>query len=181
MKRIVIIGNAGGGKSKLAHSLGDVLGLPVHHMDSLWETEDCERRSDQDINADILRIAEQPTWIIEGWMPFSGIPLALDRADTIVYIKHRLYIHIWWTLKREVKERVFGVSAYESHCGRGPFITKMMRVVFGIWKTYQPKMLKMVEPYRSKKSVIDIRSPHELRQFLEEAGRAANSPNQSNP
>jgi hypothetical protein len=170
MKRVVIIGNAGGGKSKLARALGHVLKLPVHHMDSLWETEDCERRSDQNINADISRIAVQPTWIIEGWMPFSGIPLALERADTIVYIKHRLYIHVLWTFKREVKERVFGASAYESRCGRGPFITKMMRVVFGIWKTYQPKMLKMIEPCRSKKTVIDMSSPHDLQQFLQETG-----------
>ena len=37
MNRIVIIGSAGTGKSTLAKDLGQILGLPVYHLDAfLW-------------------------------------------------------------------------------------------------------------------------------------------------
>jgi adenylate kinase family enzyme len=36
MKRIAIIGSGGSGKSTLARNLGDVLGLPVYHLDNLY-------------------------------------------------------------------------------------------------------------------------------------------------
>ncbi|WP_293906872.1 hypothetical protein [Phenylobacterium sp.] len=35
MRRILIIGNSGGGKSTLARKLGGKLGLPVVHLDVL--------------------------------------------------------------------------------------------------------------------------------------------------
>jgi adenylate kinase family enzyme len=41
MRRIVIIGPLGAGKSTLALELGRMLGIPVHHLDWLyWETND---------------------------------------------------------------------------------------------------------------------------------------------
>ncbi|MDL2203738.1 hypothetical protein QQF51_13830 [Brucella intermedia] len=36
MKRIMIIGGAGSGKSSLARALGDITGLPVVHIDTLY-------------------------------------------------------------------------------------------------------------------------------------------------
>jgi len=35
MKRVVIFGNAGGGKSMLARELADITGLPLHVLDKL--------------------------------------------------------------------------------------------------------------------------------------------------
>lgn len=36
MRRVLIIGNSGGGKSTLARRLGEKLGLPVIHLDVLF-------------------------------------------------------------------------------------------------------------------------------------------------
>lgn len=52
MRRIAVIGNAGGGKSTLSRLLGDALALPVHHVDSIqyrpgWErtpSQQCDQR-----------------------------------------------------------------------------------------------------------------------------------------
>ena len=40
MKRIIIIGPSGAGKSTLSSKLGDILNIPVYHLDNIWWNSD---------------------------------------------------------------------------------------------------------------------------------------------
>ena len=40
MKRIIVIGPNGSGKSELSRKLGDILELPLYHLDNIWWKED---------------------------------------------------------------------------------------------------------------------------------------------
>ncbi len=65
-QRIAIIGNAGGGKSRLARYLGDALELPVFSVDDVqfqpgWLSSPLEAVAD--IHSEWLR---EPRWVIDG-------------------------------------------------------------------------------------------------------------------
>jgi adenylate kinase family enzyme len=68
MKRTVIIGNSGSGKSYLARSLSDRFGYPVIHLDTLfWEPGGFNlKRPKEVVYAEIAGLVQGESWIVEG-------------------------------------------------------------------------------------------------------------------
>ena len=68
MKRIIIIGNSGSGKSYLARSLSDQFGYPLIHLDALfWEPGGFNlKRPEEIVYAEIARLVQGERWIVEG-------------------------------------------------------------------------------------------------------------------
>lgn len=66
MQRIVILGNAGSGKSTLARAIGERLGLPVVHLDTLfWEPNWVETDAEQ-FRTRVREAVASDTWVCEG-------------------------------------------------------------------------------------------------------------------
>ena len=85
MRRILVIGNSGGGKSTLARRLGEKLGLPVIHLDVLfWKPGWVESERD-DYLARVMAALAAPAWICDGQFTAS-FHLRMPLADTIVWI-----------------------------------------------------------------------------------------------
>lgn len=88
MKRILIIGNSGSGKSWLGRTLSQKMSIPLFQMDHIrWDQSGYEiRRSSSDINKDLDSIKKQNQWILEGifgkmaevCLPFSTLLIWLD-------------------------------------------------------------------------------------------------------
>ncbi|ROR18437.1 adenylate kinase family enzyme [Comamonas sp. BIGb0124] len=86
MQRIVILGNAGSGKSTLARALGQRLGLPVVHLDTLfWEPGWIEPEADR-FRARVRAAVASETWICEGNYARRTFDLRLPRADLIIWL-----------------------------------------------------------------------------------------------
>lgn len=85
MKRIIIIGSGGAGKSTLARALGERLGLPVVHLDAQfwqagWKERDREDWLEWQRNATL-----EPRWIMDG--NFGGtLEVRLAAADTVIFL-----------------------------------------------------------------------------------------------
>jgi adenylate kinase family enzyme len=98
MARVVIIGNASGGKSTLARKLASGRDLPLTEIDQLlWQPgwkltppEIYERR-----HAEIIK---QEAWVIEGLGSQGSIPERMARATEIILIDLPLWVHFWLLL-----------------------------------------------------------------------------------
>ncbi len=98
-QRIAIIGVPGSGKSTLALQIGQLLNLPVHHLDKAVFTKNGKKRSFQE-RLEIQRaIINQDQWITEG-CSIKTLPLQFSRADIVIYLKFTRLLCIWRTLKR---------------------------------------------------------------------------------
>ena len=87
MKRVVIIGNNGSGKSFLAQRMSAPTGAPVIDLDRLVEEsgEDGGTRSDEAVRTEIEAIKQSEVWIVEG---VSGelARLFFDRTDYLIWL-----------------------------------------------------------------------------------------------
>jgi adenylate kinase family enzyme len=86
-QRIVIIGNAGSGKSHLAKQLGSIRGLPVLDLDELfWMPGGFdEKRPPEIVCAHADERKKKESWIVEG--VYGEIALHfLDRAELLIWL-----------------------------------------------------------------------------------------------
>ena len=85
MKRILIFGNSGAGKTTLALKLGETLGMPVFHLDQLWWLSGWEHDSRENFDRKLAEILKRECWIIDGEYTRT-LPERLKFADTAIYL-----------------------------------------------------------------------------------------------
>lgn len=101
VRRICVVGNVGGGKTRLARRLADKLGLPLTHVDSIQFLPGLKMRPYKE-SIDILReIQKQESWIIDGYGPLDILVERFELAERIVFIDFPMWRHRWWFLKRQ--------------------------------------------------------------------------------
>lgn len=99
MKKIVIIGPPGAGKTTLARNLGPLLKTKVFHLDRFfWEPG--WRGKPKEVRMEIMRdLIQEKRWIIEGTYLNSSEP-RLNAADTIIFLDMHPIICLWRVIQR---------------------------------------------------------------------------------
>ncbi len=104
MKRIMVIGCCGAGKTTLSRNLGKILSLGVTHLDQhYWKAEWTETPAD--IWAEqVKNLAAHDSWILDG--NYSGtMDIRLQRADTVIFLDYATPVCLWRIMKRVWKYR----------------------------------------------------------------------------
>ena len=99
MKRVIIIGCGGAGKSTLAQKLGQKTGLPVVHLDKLFWKPGWVERTPEEFDPIILREIEKEEWIMDGNFNRT-LPERLRRCDTVIYMDFSRFACLLGVLKR---------------------------------------------------------------------------------
>ena len=66
MKKVLILGCPGAGKSTFARKLRDKTGLPLYYLDMIWHKPDRTTITKQEFDAKLSEIIKQEEWIIDG-------------------------------------------------------------------------------------------------------------------
>jgi adenylate kinase family enzyme len=161
-RRIIIIGDAGRGKSTLAKALSEKTGIPCHSTDDyFYEIKFTKPRDRQESIEEISKNYEKEEWIVEGTTRHLLEP-GLAAADLIVYLKYDSIFYQWLVLFRRYMAR-----KEESLKG----VLQLMKHVF--YKRYglgykKGKMthMELIAPYRDK--VIELSSFKHINDFIKE-------------
>ena len=85
MKRVIIIGCGGAGKSTLARKLGDLTGIPVIHLDKLFWKPGWVERTPEEFDPIIQAEIEKDGWIMDGNFNRT-MPQRVRHCDTVIYL-----------------------------------------------------------------------------------------------
>ena len=165
MKRVMIIGQPGTGKSTLARSLGERIGLPVVHIDLIhWKSGWVERDRDEKTKL-CLEVHARDEWIFEGGHSTTW-PDRLDRCDTLIWLDFPVWLRTWRVLKRTIRD--YGKSRVDlpDNCPE-QFDFEFYRFIWRTNKHSRQNIQSLFEKAPSDKSKFKLSSSSEVRKFLD--------------
>jgi adenylate kinase family enzyme len=102
VKKVLLIGPGGAGKSTLARQLAARTSLPVVHLDSLFWRPGWTRTPAAEWNAAVLRELSREAWIMDG--NYGGtLDMRLASCDTVVLLDLPPWLCLWRAIRRRVQ------------------------------------------------------------------------------
>lgn len=99
MRKVLIIGNAGSGKSTFGRKLAEKTGLPLVHLDKLYWRGDWEHLSREEFDAALQAELDKPEWIIDGNFNRT-LTHRLQYCDTVFFFDLPTITCLWGITKR---------------------------------------------------------------------------------
>ena len=169
MKRILVIGSGGAGKSTFSNDLGALLGLPVIHLDRAYWKAGWEKPSKTEWAKTVDRLIAQHEWIMDG--NFGGtLPQRIKRADAIILLDISRWICLWRVAKRAIKYRGRHRPDMTPGCHER-FDWEFVKWIWRYPKRSLPAKLALLEASGPDQRVVILRSGREVKRFLDETRR----------
>ncbi|MAF80042.1 AAA family ATPase [bacterium] len=161
MKRILIIGPAGAGKSTLARELKKHLRIPLINLDQLYWHPNWVRPKDDEWKNKVQKLIQKNEWILDG-MYQSTLDLRIPRADTIIFMDVPRLICLWRVLKRRIKKTQVAPGCIEK------LDLEFIMYIWNFPKRKRPGILKSLKKWKNKKKIHIINSEKEMWKFLKD-------------
>jgi adenylate kinase family enzyme len=164
MKRVLIIGSGGAGKSTLARRLGEATGIEVVHLDKLhWRAGWIEPPKDEWLKI-VENAIEKESWIMDG--NFGGtMEMRLKASDTVIFLDLPRALCTYRVFRRWLKYR----STHRPDMAEGCNEKIDLEFLGWIWnfpKTTKPKIEERLKRFENEKNVIRLRSKKEVEDIL---------------
>lgn len=164
MKRVLVIGPGGAGKSTFARQLGEALDIEVSHLDSAYWRSGWSKPSEDEWLRTVTQLVSGDAWILDG--NFGGtLELRLRHCDTIVFLDMSRLLCLWRVLKRRLLYRNRSRPDMAEGCNE-----KLdLDFILWVWNyshRSRPKVIKLLSEQAEGKQVVWLRSPREVRKFL---------------
>jgi adenylate kinase family enzyme len=164
MRRVLVIGSGGAGKSTLARRLGDRLGLPVIHLDALYWNAGWVATPPGEWARAVADVTERDAWVMDG--NYGGtLEVRLAACDTVVFLDLPRLVCLWRVVRRWVRYR--GRARPDMAAGCEEQIDA--EFLWWIW-TYpdrrRPGILARLGALTGGQRVVVLRSRREIEAFL---------------
>lgn len=170
MRRIAIVGCSGSGKSTLARELGERLGLPVIHMDTLFWKPGWTESEPEAFESAVTDAASAENWIMEGGY-IRASTARFTRADTVIWIEAPTWLCLWRAFARSVAN--FGRPRADLAPGCPERIDPAFyRYIWNWNRLSRPRMAKALAEHAAGARLVRLRTGAEAARFLAEAGGA---------
>ena len=159
MKKAIIIGCPGSGKTTFAEKLKKCTGLPLYFLDAIWHKPDRTHIVREEFDQRISEIFATSEWIIDGNYSRT-IEMRIKECDTVFLFDLPTEVCLQGASER------LGKGRYDV-----PWIEKELDPEFEEFikdfsKTSLPKIYALIDKYKSEKQVVIFKSREEADEYI---------------
>ncbi len=162
MKRVLVTGNAGSGKSNLSRELSELLNIHVYNLDKIVWRSRWQHTALSQCRPKLMRIIEREQWIIE------GICLsAIKAADVIIFLDLPRSFCYWQAFKPKLRYLFKSRAVLLPKFPEILIIGYLIKLIWSFPRLVRPALLRTLKQVGTEKTVIHIRSYNQLRKLLQ--------------
>jgi len=166
MRRIIVVGCQGSGKTRLSLALGRKLGLPVVHLDTLYWRPGWKASDTPSFRARVAEAIARDGWILDG--SFSGLAfdLTIARAQQLIVIERPRWLCLWRVLWRSAFQRRGTRADLPEGCPE-QFDVDLLKQVWRYNLDRRPRIEEERLTYGADVPVVRLYSDREIAAFAE--------------
>lgn len=164
MKKVIIIGCPGAGKSTFARKLKDRTGLPLFYLDMIWHKADGTNISRDEFDGKIKEIMKKEQWILDGNY-IRTLEMRLKECDTVFLLDYPLELCLEGAASRIGKERP------DMPWVEAEFDQEFRQFIVDFPKDSLPKIYELLKKYEKEKELHIFRKREDAEEYLRTEGR----------
>ena len=147
MKRVIVIGCPGSGKSTVSRALHNKTSIPLYHLDMMYWNADKTTVEKSIFLERLSAVLEKNEWIIDGNYG-STMELRMAACDTVIFLDYPLEMCLDGIRERRGKPRsdMPWIEIEED--------AEFIEFIKSYSEQQKPKVLELLEKYRDKNIVI---------------------------
>lgn len=165
MTRVMVIGNAGGGKSTMCGAVCATHSLPYFAIDKIQWKPNWTMTPPEEFDQSHRALLANDRWLIDGYGPMSSVEERLNSCDTVIFVDHSILVHFWWATKRQFKSFFFGRPDGPDGCPMWRVTFRLYRMMWRLHREARPKLIDAIYSRSDRVRIIHIKSPAELNAF----------------
>ena len=159
MKKIIIIGCPGSGKTTFAEKLCKKIGLPLFYLDAIWHKPDRTHITREDFDSRLSEILALDEWIIDGNYSRT-LETRLCACDTVFLFDLPTEVCIEGAVSR------LGKGRYDMPWIDTELDPRLKTEIEEFRVKNLPKIYELFEKYSSEKHVVILKSRSEADTFI---------------
>jgi adenylate kinase family enzyme len=164
MKKILVIGSGGAGKTTFATELGKILNIEVIHLDSLYWKAGWIETPKPEWKRVVEQLLARDSWVMDG--NYGGtLDLRFQACDTVIFLDLPRLLCLWRVFKRMLRYRNTNRPDMPEGCQE----RLSLDFILWIWnypKKTRPKIIRMLNENQPGKELIKLQSRAEVKTFL---------------
>ena len=160
MKKVIVIGCPGSGKTTFSEKLNKRTGLPLYHLDAIWHKPDKTHIPREEFDQRITEIFATSAWIIDGNYNRT-IELRLKECDTVFLFDLPTEVCLQGAVER------IGKGRYDLPWLETELDPEFESFIKDFARQSLPKIYSLLERYKENKTIVIFKSHGETDAFLE--------------
>ena len=163
MKKVIIIGCPGSGKTTFAEKLNKCTDLPLYYLDAIWHKPDKTHIPREEFDERIKEVFLTDKWIIDGNYSRT-IEMRLKECDTVFLFDLPTEVCLQGATER------IGKGRYDLPWIETELDPEFENFIKEFSKTTLPKIYDLIEKYKADKDIIIFKTREEADEFLKRLG-----------
>ncbi|MBR6690510.1 MAG: AAA family ATPase [Bacilli bacterium] len=160
MKKIIVIGCPGSGKSTFSRELKKFYNIPLYHLDLIWNKPDKTTITREEFDNELSKIFNEEEWIIDGNYQRT-LERRIKEANTIFLLDYPLEVCINGATNR------VGTKREDMPWVEDELNKEFKQKILDFSKDKLPKIYELLNTYKENKNIIIFKSREDADKYLD--------------